>query len=242
MRVAALMSGSGTNLVKILENKAHGSAYQVVCILTDHPESNALAIAKKFKIPYEENDIAAFYRQKEKKKSDLSFRPEFDRITVSKLKPYKPDALAYCGYMSLASPELVKSFLGVNVHPADLRILDKSGRRKFTGTHAVRDAILAGQKQLRATTHLVSQQADQGAILMVSQPVPVKLPKGFDRTDAAQVDAVARGHQERLKEKGDWVIFPKTLEAIGSGRFARDVQGALYFNGKPAPDGVAAAK
>ncbi len=242
MRVAALMSGSGSNLQKILQNQAHGKAYRVVCILTDNPQSNAKAIAKRFGIPYEENDIAAFYRQKKRKRSDLTVRPEFDRITIAKLTPYKPDAVAYCGYMSLASPVLVNAFLGVNVHPADLRIKDNQGHRRFVGAHAVRDAILAGQKELRATTHLVSEKADQGAILMVSQHVRVRLPKGFNANDATPVENVTREHQERLKEKGDWVIFPKTLQGIAEGRFAKDGKGRLYFDGKPVPDGVDASK
>jgi len=144
--------------------------------------------------------------------------------------------------MSLASSVLVNAFLGVNVHPADLRILDKGGRRRFVGPHAVRDAIMAGEKQLRSSTHLVSEKADQGAILMVSQPVPVKLPKGFDRNDAGQVEAVATKHQEQLKEKGDWVIFAKTLEAIGQKRFAKDGKGRLYFDGKAMPKGDTTSK
>lgn len=235
MRVAALMSGSGSNLVKLLENPSHGKTYQIVCILTDNPRSNAKTIARKFNRPYLENDIAAFYRQKGKPRSDLSLRSEFDRISVAKLAPYAPVVLAYCGYMSLASPVLVNAFLGVNVHPADLRFLDNNGNRKFVGANAVRDAILAGQKELHATTHLVSNDADQGAILMVSEPVKVKLPKGFDPTDAKQLEAVVREHQERLKEKGDWIVFPKTLETIGCGRFAKDGKGRLFFDGKAMP-------
>src|SRR3989338_3128689 len=117
MAVAALMSGSGSNLERIIEKEG---SYKVVCILTDNPDSRAREIAQNHGIPYEENDIKEYYRKKGKPKKDLTFRAAFDEISVSKLKKYKPDVVAYCGYMSIASPVLVKAFLGVNVHPADL--------------------------------------------------------------------------------------------------------------------------
>lgn len=238
MRVAALMSGSGSNLTQILEDAANGKAYQVVCILTDNPQSNARSIAKQYGIDYEQNDINAFYRQKRLKKTDLSVRGEFDRETVKLLQPYQPDVVAYCGYMSIASPVLVKAFLGVNVHPADLSLLDEAGHRAFVGKHAVRAAILAGEKFLRSTTHLVEETVDGGRLLVRSAPMPVRLPKGFDPKDDAQVQKAAAEHQNRLKEQGDWVIFPKTLQWLAEKRFEEDKTGALYFDGKPSPHGV----
>lgn len=238
MRVAALMSGSGSNLVKILQHPAHGTSYQVVCVLTDNPDSQAQAIAKQHGIDYEENDIGAFYRQKHLKKTDLSVRPEFDRETVKKLRPYQPDVVAYCGYMSIASPVLVKAFLGVNVHPADLSLLDEAGHRAYVGKHAVKAAILGGEKVLRSTTHIVEDTVDGGRLLVRSAPVAVKLPKDFDPKNEAQVQEIAQEHQGRLKEEGDWVIFPKTLEWIAEKRFEEDKSGALYCDGKAVPHGV----
>ncbi len=238
MRVAALMSGGGSNLVKILEHPAHGKAYQVVCVLTDNPESAAKDIANQYGIDYEENDIGAFYHLKHLKKTDLSVRPEFDRETVKLLRPYQPDVVAYCGYMSIASPVLVKAFLGVNVHPADLSLLDEAGHRAFVGKHAVRSAILAGEKVLRSTTHLVEETVDGGRLLVRSGPVPVKLPNAFNPKNDSQVQKAAEEHQNRLKEEGDWVIFPKTLQWLAEKRFEEDKTGALYFDGRPVPHGV----
>jgi len=238
MRVAALMSGSGSNLVKILQNPAHGKAYKVVCVLTDNPESQAESIAKQYGIDYEQNDIDAFYRQKKLKKADLSVRGEFDRETVKLLRPYQPDVVAYCGYMSIASQELVKAFLGVNVHPADLSLLDEAGHRAFVGKHAVKSAILSGEKVLRSTTHIVEDTVDGGRLLVRSAPVAVKLPKDFNPKNDTQVQDVAAEHQNQLKEEGDWVIFPKTLQWIAEKRFEEDATGALYFDGNPVPHGV----
>ena len=35
-----------------------------------------------------------------------------------------------------------------------------------------------------------------------------------------------------------WVIYPWALELISQGRFGTDESGALYFDDKPAPDGI----
>ncbi|GAG02877.1 unnamed protein product, partial [marine sediment metagenome] len=44
-------------------------------------------------------------------------------------------------------------------------------------------------------------------------------------------------HQRRLKEIGDWKIFPLTVEMIAKGRFALDENNITYVDGKPQPTG-----
>lgn len=235
MRVAALMSGTGSNLEKILERQGK---YRVVCILTDNPRSFARRIAQKNGIPFEENDIDEFYESKGKQKSDLTLRAEFDRLSVLKLTRHKPDVLAYCGYMRIASPQLVDAYLGVNVHPADLSAKNRQGSRKFVGAHAVRDALLSGEKTLRSTTHLVENTVDGGRILMRSHGIPVTIQKGLDLKKPDHLNKVIGEYQQRLKEQGDWLIFPETLDALAEKRFTQDEEGNIHFDGKPVPNGI----
>ena len=247
MRVAGFMSGSGTNLVKILERQAElarspgGSPYEVVVIFTDNPESNAARIGERYGPDCIVEDILAFYRlQGHATKKDLSLRPAFDGRVLAALNPYRVDAIALAGYMSVVTDPLLHAFAGriINVHPADLRILE-GGRRKYTGDYAVRDAILAGEQVLRATTHVVRREVDGGEILMVSAPVPVDLPKGLAPDAAAWREKrdlwnrIAEEHQERLKEIGDWRILPKTLEWLAQGRYGLDEQGRVFLDGEP---------
>jgi hypothetical protein len=44
--------------------------------------------------------------------------------------------------------------------------------------------------------------------------------------------------QQALKEKGDWIILPQTVQWIAEGRFALDDEGNVFFEGQPVPEGV----
>jgi len=243
MNIAGFMSGSGTNLKKIIETeqflqfKKVRSSYHVAVIFTDNAESNASKLGRDYNIPVIMHDIKAFYKSRDKPLKDLDVRKEFDMETAKALSVYNISVGAFAGYMSIVTAPLIDSLLCVNVHPADLTIMD-GAKRKYTGAHAVRDAILAGEKQLRSTTHILEERVDYGTILMVSKPLQVRLPAGFDKNDKNLVDKVAAMHQNILKEEGDWVIFPKTLRYLANGKYSKDEMGNLYFDDLPIINGV----
>ena len=243
LKLVGLMSGSGTNIRKILghqiklEKQAGTSPFKIVVLFSDNGNSNASKIGMEYDIPVITRDIAGFYAKRGKKRSDLSIRPEFDAETVKALSPFEVKAGIYGGYMSVVTSPLIHAFLGVNVHPADLSI-EEGGKRKFTGSHAVRDAIAHGEKTIAATTHIVEDAVDQGPILMISPPLPVILKKEWDLSNPEHLKESESFNQERLKENGDWLIFPKTIEYLAQGRYGRDETGTLYFDGKPIPYGL----
>jgi len=243
LRLLGLMSGSGTNIKKIIEHqkkleKGEGvSPFAMVVLFSDTWDSNAAKIGKEFDIPVMIRDIEGFYRKRGKRRSDLSIRPEFDRETVKALKPFEVKVGVYGGYMSVATYPLMNAFLGVNVHPADLSI-EEGGKRKFTGDHAVRDAIAAGEKTIAASTHIIEEAVDEGALLMISSPLPVVLKGEWDLSNPEHLKEAEEFNQGRLKEHGDWVIFPRTIEYLARGLYGRDEAGRVYFDGKPIPKGT----
>ena len=243
LRAVGLMSGSGTNLRRVLEHevklrKDHKKApYRVVVIFTDNYASSANEIGKDFDLPVLIRDIKAFYKANNLPRSDMSLRPVFDRQTINALQPFGVTLAIYAGYMSITSRDFINAFLGVNVHPADLSVTI-DGKRKWTGAHAVRDAIVGGEKVIYSTTHLVEPIVDRGRILMVSGPLAVEIPPGLSITNSGDLKEIEQMNQDRLKEAGDWVVMPKTIEYIASGRYAADKEGNLYFDNKPVPNGV----
>jgi folate-dependent phosphoribosylglycinamide formyltransferase PurN len=254
MRVACFVSGSGTNARKIIERSHQSdSRYEVALIFTDVRDDRyyksgkkmcrAKDIAEEHGIPYECEDIRDFYRSRgHKTRRDLSLRPEFDMLVVEKVEPHEIDVIALAGYMSITTQPLLEAYDGriVNVHPADLSVME-GGDRKYVGIHVVRDAILAGESGLRSSTHIVREEVDRGEILVISEPLPVELPAGVDlrllERDGEQLEKVVDEHQDRLKEHGDWVIYPMTLQMMAEGRLALDGQCVMHFDGKKVPRG-----
>jgi len=253
MRVACFVSGSGTNAMRIIERSLEeGSRYEVSLVFTDVRDDRLLKSGKKrcrakdiadeYGISYECEDIRAYYRERGVKRTDLSLRPEFDRLVVEKVAPHGIDIIALAGYMSITTRPLLDAYPGrmVNVHPADLSIME-GGERKYVGIHVVRDAILSGERELRATTHVVREKVDNGEVLIVSEPVPVRLPEGAVVAELAWdkklLGVIVDEHQDRLKERGDWVIFPLTVQMIAEGRFSLDGEGNMFVDGVPAPRG-----
>ena len=253
MRVACFVSGSGTNARRIIERALEeDSRYEVSLIFTDvrddrlrksgEKRCRAKNIADEHGISYECEDIRDFYRERGVKRADLSLRPKFDHLVVEKVAPHGVDLVALAGYMSITTRPLLEAYEGrmVNVHPADLSIMEGDDR-KFVGIHVVRDAILAGEREIRASTHVVREKVDHGEILVVSEPVSVRLPESVVLVELAQdkklLRVVVDEHQGRLKERGDWVIFPLTIQMIAEGRFALDGEGSVYVDGAPAPRG-----
>lgn len=249
MQVACFVSGSGTNARRIIERSLENkSRYMVTLIFTDvrddrirktgEKRCKAKDIADEYGLSYECEDIRDFYKERGVKRTDLSLRPQFDRLVVEKVASHGIDLIALAGYMSITTKPLLDAFDGrmVNVHPADLSIMDGDDR-KYVGIHVVRDAILAGEKVLRASTHVVREKVDHGEILVVSEPVPVSLPEDVILEELVQDKKLFRAfideHQEQLKELGDWVIFPLTIQMISEGRFALDGEGSVYVDGSP---------
>ena len=247
MRVAAFMSGSGTNVIRLLEkqreleNEPGGPPFEIVFVFSDRSDGHSAgeSIALDAGIPYFSYDIRQFYRRRKHKKSiatpgGLEARREFDSVAASLIKAFQIDIIALAGYMSYLTLSRC-----VNVHPADLSILSPQGKRKYVGDHAVADAIAQGETALRASTILTDAGVDTGPLLMISNPVPVQLPIPLLDLlkDESAFRAVVDEHQRRLKELGDWKIFPLTVEMIAQGRFSLDDHNNVYVDGRPVPKG-----
>lgn len=247
MRVGAFMSGSGTNIMRLLEREralggpGQDAPFETVFIFSDRSDGRCAGerIALENGLPYFSHDIRAFYRRSGLKRSvltadGLAARREYDRVARRLVEAFQIDVIALGGYMSYTTLSRC-----VNVHPADLSLRLPDGRRKYVGDDAVKDAIASGETQLKASTLWTDEGVDTGPLLMVSHPLPVELPESIDVLvrNPDRLREVADAHQERLKEVGDWHIFPTTIEMIARGRFALDEEQRVYVDGLPAPDG-----
>ncbi|MBW1704071.1 MAG: formyl transferase [Deltaproteobacteria bacterium] len=247
MRVAAFMSGSGTNIKKLIEEEKAlkageaTSPFEVIFIFSDRSDGACAGekIALDNGLPYFSYDTRAFHRLRSLKRTILTpegmaARKEYDRVAMRLVEAFEIDLIALGGYMSYITLNRC-----LNVHPADLSICHPDGRRKYVGDYAVRDAIAAGEQTLRASTLWTDEGVDTGPLLMISEALSVELPQPLETLfkDTKKFVRVVDEHQKRLKEVGDWQIFPRTIEMIAGGRFGLDEDNRVYVDGKPVPDG-----
>ena len=247
MRVAAFMSGSGTNIIKLIEREKSltsekgSSPFHVIFIFSDRSDGSCQGerIAYKNSLPYFTHDIRAFHRVRGLQRSvntpeGLSARREFDSVAARLIAAFEIDVTALGGYMSYITLDRC-----VNVHPADLSILAPDGKRQYVGDHAVLDAIADGETTLCSSTLWTDQGVDTGPLLMISDPLKIELPEPLDSLlkDRKRLLRLVQDHQKRLKEVGDWKIFPRTIEMIAQGRFALDEMNRVYVDGNPVPGG-----
>jgi folate-dependent phosphoribosylglycinamide formyltransferase PurN len=248
MRVAGFMSGSGSNITRLLaleqglKAEEGASPFELVFIFSDRSDggSRGEQIALEAGIPYFSHDVRRFHELRGLKRTvateeGLAARREFDQTAARLIQAFEVDLIALGGYMSFLTLDRC-----VNVHPADLSLLNENGERRFVGDNAVLDAIAAGCSELRSSTIWTDQGVDTGPLLMVSEPLKVELPDRLETLQAEpeRLKEVADQHQERLKEIGDWRIFPLTIRYLAEGRFGLDEKGRVYFEGRPVPEGV----
>ncbi len=262
---AILMSGTGSNARRLLELPA--AAFEVRLLLTDNPASNAGRIAGDHGVPWELADIRAFCGAASDPAGlrDPQRRAAYDRELAASLACRGVRLVALAGWDWVVGPELCRSFLFVNVHPGDLRAVDERGRRKYVGLGWIptAKALLAGERFVHSSTHLVTPELDGGPIARISRPVPVDLPAG-SRPENLLPEGVSLGDlirdirynqgrrhgkallyvhsrmlQERLKEQGDWVEFPRTVQRLAelalAGRLALE-EGGARLDGSPPRD------
>ncbi|MFN3210223.1 MAG: phosphoribosylglycinamide formyltransferase [Roseovarius sp.] len=148
-RVAILFSGSGSNMVALIDSMTGDHPARPVVALCNTPDAPGFAKAEARGVPTELVDHRDF-------KGD---RPAFEAVMTSTLERYAPDIICFAGFMRILTDDFISRWQGrmINIHPSLLpsyRGLD---------THA--RAIAAGEAEAGCTVHEVTLELDDGPIL-----------------------------------------------------------------------------
>ncbi|MEO8422948.1 MAG: phosphoribosylglycinamide formyltransferase [Actinomycetota bacterium] len=172
-RIAVLVSGSGTNLQALLDDRVIRP--HIALVLSDRPGVRSLDRAR-------DAGVDAAIIQPE----DFSDRSDFDLAVLGLFEDRRIDTLVSAGYMRLLGKPVLDVYGGrwLNVHPALLP--------SFPGMHGVRDALAYGVKATGVTVFLVDEGVDTGPI--VAQEVVEVLPD--DDWDSLEARIHASEHRQ----------------------------------------------
>jgi formyltetrahydrofolate-dependent phosphoribosylglycinamide formyltransferase len=174
LRLAVLISGSGTNLQAIIDGCQSGAIPAAVAlVISSREEAYGLVRARQAHIP------TAIFRRKD-------FPDNAAAVThlLGLLQTHRIDMIALAGYLKIVPPEIIRAFPRriVNIHPG---LLPGYGGKGMYG-HYVHEAVIANrEKESGVTVHLVDEQYDHGQIL-AQEKVRV-LPEDTPDTLAARV-------------------------------------------------------
>lgn len=152
LRLAVLLSGSGTSLENVFEHIDRGLPAEVVCVVSSKKNAFGLERAERRGVPA----IAVPRREH----ADIG---AFNDALHEALEPYAPDLVCLLGFLSIF--ELRGRYEGrvLNVHPALIPAFSGKG---FYGHHVHEAVLEKGVKITGATVHFCSDEYDEGPILV----------------------------------------------------------------------------
>jgi phosphoribosylglycinamide formyltransferase-1 len=188
IRIAVLVSGSGSNLQAIIDDCLNGSLdAEIALVVTNKAEAGAIARCKKACIPWQFIDHRIY-----------KTREDFDGKLIEILHSAKVDLILLAGFMRILTESFIDAFPDaiMNIHPALLP--------SFPGLHAARQALEYGSRFSGCTVHFVDKGVDTGPIILQSV-VPVL------ETDSEET------LQARIQEQ-EHKIYPEAVRLFAANR------------------------
>lgn len=193
MRIAVLVSGSGSNLQAIIDAAAADPAFpaEIALVLSDRPGVRGLDRAEAVGIP---TKVVAW--------SDHTDRASFTNAVCDAIEASGAEGVVLAGFMRILSAEAVQRFPNriLNIHPSLLPA--------FAGGQAIPDALAYGAKLSGVTIHFVDEQVDHGPI--IAQQAVTVADDDTEATLHARIQAVE--HE----------LYPRVVADFAAGRLVVD--------------------
>ncbi len=161
-RIAVFASGKGSNMEAVLRSIDRGDLRntRIVLVVSNNSGAGALSTARRRGI----------------ETAHISSRTHphgaaCEQALLELLAGRRVDLILLAGYMKMLPPRVVRAFSGriLNIHPA---LLPRHGGRGMYGERVHRAVLEAGDRESGATVHLVTEEYDEGEILL-QERVPV---------------------------------------------------------------------
>ncbi len=190
IRIAVLLSGSGTTLENLLDERAKGRLdADVVAVVSSRPGAFGLERARRHGIPAHVVD-----------RRTCSDEGEFNEALHRILDEAAPDLLVLAGFLSRIE---LRGWNGraMNVHPALIPAFSGKG---YYGERVYRAVLDYGVKLTGATVHFCDEEYDTGPVIL-QKAVPVR--------EDDTVETLSQRVREVERE-----LLPRAIQLFAQGR------------------------
>lgn len=148
-RVAILISGGGSNMVKLVQSMDGDHPARPCLVLANDAAAGGLERAR-------EMGVAAAAVDHRPYKGD---REAFETELISEIEKAGADIICLAGFMRILTPFFINRYAGrmLNIHPSLLP--------KYRGLHTHARALEAGEREAGCTVHEVTAELDEGPVL-----------------------------------------------------------------------------
>ena len=188
MKIAVLISGTGTNMVAIINAINAGELdASIEYVVSSNSHAKGIAKAQEAGI-----DTVVF------EPADYADPEAVDRKMVELFEARDVEYVVMAGYMRKVTPVLLDAYPNrvANLHPALLP--------KHRGAHAIQDAYDAGDDVTGITIHFANEEYDKGPIIFQHE-VPIDHDEPADTLEAHIHEA-------------EHTYYPKVLQLIAQGK------------------------
>tara|TARA_Y100000310_G_C20684495_1_gene818075 strand:+ start:90 stop:869 length:780 start_codon:yes stop_codon:yes gene_type:complete len=224
-RIAQFMSGSGTNVEKVLEQEfmmSEKCPYETIFVFTDDKRSGALRLRDDYQKLIITKDIRDYQESRGlgrklslKTKAHKQVRKDYSEILKPILAAYEIDFCIFGGFKPLIN--ITEDYVCLNVHPGDLTY-PKDGKPYLVGLGIIpiERALEEGIGYVRSSVIQAMPYTGAGED-MDNGPILGLGPKLFyeDETDPKKI-------QNALKIVSDWNILPAVVLATALGKMEVD--------------------
>jgi len=200
LRLAVLISGSGSNLQAIIDAIESGElGAEIGVVISNNPNAYGLQRAQQHGLP-----VAVIDHR------DFDKRADYDARLQQQLEAVAPDYIVLAGYMRILGARFIETFAHriLNIHPSLLPA--------YKGLNTHQRALDAGESRHGVSIHLVTAELDDGPILLQAS-YPIK--PGDSVTDLQE-----RGHL--LEHR----MYPQLLRWISESKLIIDDGGQIFYD------------
>lgn len=188
MKTAVLVSGGGTNLQALIDSIGRGEVTSAEIVCVISNKENAYALERARKAGIPAKAITE----------------NFEEEALAFMATCGVELVVLAGFLSILGRKLLSTYKDriLNIHPS---LIPSFCGKGFYGLHVHEKVLEYGVKLTGATVHFVSEEVDGGVIIA-------------QKSVAVHHDDTPEILQKRVMEEAEWVILPRALELVASGR------------------------